>query len=247
MVYRTLALAWTLAERDLRARYAQSALGWLWNLAQPVAMALILALIGQRMNQDLPAFTWLAGWVVWNAFSASWTLGSLSLAHNRELVTKTALPPLSYPLSKALLATVDGGIGLVLWAFWFFAQNQSLPAGADVFTVAVCLVLALLQGFGLGTLSALPTTRWKDWAVATPFMAQFAFLLSPLLAGSGGLPNTWAVWVPGWSALSLYVRANPLSPEWGGHWAAATAIGLGMAVLGGGVLVKWGKRASDWV
>jgi|GEM_PF-2508327 len=244
---RILALAWTLAERDLRARYAQSALGRFWNLAQPVAMALVLALIGHRMNQDFPASTWLAGWVLWNAFASSWILGSLSLAHNRELVTKTSLPPLAYPMSKALMAAVDGGIGLLLWVVVFLYQNLVLPPVGDVVVVIVCLALALLQGFGLGALTALPAARWKDWAVATPFLAQFAFLLSPLLAGGAGFLHTYTLWIPGWSAVHLYVQVDPIPGHTWMDWGTAATVGVFLALSGWFALHQLGKKASDWV
>lgn len=244
---RSLALAWTLAERDLRARYAQSSLGRLWNLAQPVAMAVVLALIGHRMNRDLPASSWLVGWILWNAFSSSWTLGSLSLAHNRELVTKTSLPPLAYPMSKALMAAVDGGIGLLLWVVVFLYQNLVLPPVGDVVVVIVCLALALLQGFGLGALTALPAARWKDWAVATPFLAQFAFLLSPLLAGGAGLLQTYILWIPGWSAVHLYLHVDLLPGRTWMDWCTAATVGAFLAFSGWLILRAWGKKAADWV
>ena len=244
---RSLALAWTLAERDLRARYAQSALGRFWNLAQPVAMALVLALIGHRMNRDLPASSWLVGWILWNAFSSSWTLGSLSLAHNRELVTKTSLPPLAYPMSKALMAAVDGGIGVVLWCLFCLYQNHALPPGADILVVLGSLALALLQGFGLGALTALPAARWKDWAVATPFLAQFAFLLSPLLAGGAGLPHAYTLWIPGWSAVHLYLQVDLIPGSSWMDWGSAATVGVFLALCGWFALHQWGKKASDWV
>jgi ABC-type polysaccharide/polyol phosphate export permease len=247
MSNRSLALAWTLAERDLRARYSQSALGWLWNLAQPLAMALILTLIGHRMNQNLPASSWLAGWVLWNAFSSSWTLGSLSLAHNRELVTKTALPPLSYPLSKSLLAAVDGGVGLVLWSLLVLYQTHALPTLNTLLIAIACLILSLSQGFGLGALTALPTAKWKDVAVATPFLAQFAFLLSPLLAGSAGLPQTFTHWIPGWSAVRLYLQTDLAPASCWMDWTLGASVGGGLALAGWLVLHHWGKKASDWV
>lgn len=237
-------LAWALAERDLRARYAQSALGILWNLAQPLAMAWGLFWVGRTLNRPYAPEVWMAAWVVWNAFSVSWVSGALSFAHNRELVTKTALPPRSYPLSKVLVAGVDGAVGLILagvlgalgtafggfggtnWAFWG--------------TTVLALSGSLLAGWAWGSLWALPVARYKDLAVGLPFLAQLAFLCSPLL---GNLLHGSAAgsFVPGWSAVGVVLRSGITDADVWAWIGAVFLLGIGQWILR-----RWGRNAADW-
>ena len=237
----TLRLGWTLAERDLRTRYAQSVLGSLWSLAQPLAMATALFFVGKAWNRTVSADLWLLGWVVWNGFSSSAFAGALALAHNRELVTKTAIPPFSYPLSKAIVAAVDGAVGLVLWGIFAAATgthaNASLAADA-----LVAFAASLAGGLGLGALLALPAARVRDVAVALPFLGQLGLLLSPLLLGTSTSFSEHLPWIPGWGPVQA-VLTQSLSSDVGYLWATALLL-LGM---GFGVLKRWGKNAADWV
>ena len=237
----TLRLGWTLAERDLRTRYAQSVLGSLWSLAQPLAMATALFFVGKAWNRTISADQWLLGWVVWNVFSSSAFAGALALAHNRELVTKTAIPPFSYPLSKAIVAAVDGAVGLVLWGI--FAATTGAHANAALAADAlVAFAASLTGGLGLGALLALPAARVRDVAVALPFLAQLGLLLSPLLLGASTYVSNYLAWIPGWGPVQAVLTQSVGSD---GGYLGATALLLFAA--GYCVLARWGKHAADWV
>lgn len=237
----TLRLGWTLAERDLRTRYAQSVLGSLWSLAQPLAMATALFFVGKAWNRTVSADLWLLGWVVWNVFSSSAFAGALALAHNRELVTKTAIPSFSYPLSKAIVAAVDGAVGLVLWGI--FAATSGVHANASLAADAlVAFAASLAGGLGLGALLALPAARVRDVAVALPFLGQLGLLLSPLLLGTRTSFSEYLPWIPGWGPVQA-VLSQSLSSDVQYQWVAA----LLLFAAGYGVLKRWGKHAADWV
>jgi lipopolysaccharide transport system permease protein len=239
----TLRLGWTLAERDLRTRYAQSMLGSLWSLAQPLAMATALFFVGKAWNRALSADLWLLGWVVWNVFSSSAFAGALSLAHNRELVTKTAIPAFSYPLSKAIVAAVDGAVGLVLWGIFVVATGVPLQAITELAVGALfAFAASLAGGLGLGALLALPAARVRDVAVALPFLAQLGLLLSPLLLGASTSFSKHLPWIPGWGPVQA-VLTQSVGSDSGYLWAAAVLL----LATGYGVLTRWGKNAADWV
>lgn len=237
----TLRLGWTLAERDLRSRYAQSVLGSLWSLAQPLAMATALFFVGKAWNRALSTDQWLLGWVVWNVFSSSALGGALSLAHNRELVTKTAIPPFSYPLSKGIVAAVDGAVGLVLWGVFLLATGEQANV-EHVGRALIAFAASWVGGLGIGALLALPAARFRDVAVALPFLAQLGLLLSPLLMGSGSSFSDYLAWIPGWGPVQA-VLTQSVGFDVGFLWVVALLLSLS----GYGVLNRWGKNAADWV
>ncbi|MBK8047622.1 MAG: hypothetical protein IPK16_11160 [Anaerolineales bacterium] len=47
-LYQARELLWAWTSRNLRARYQQSILGWLWAIVQPVAQVLIFSIIFTR-------------------------------------------------------------------------------------------------------------------------------------------------------------------------------------------------------
>src|SRR5215213_11567041 len=90
-------LGYLLAWRDVKVRYAQTALGALWAIVQPLTMMAIFALVFGRFAK-LPSggvpytlFT-LVALVPWNFFASSLTAGSQSMIKSAQLVSKVYFP-----------------------------------------------------------------------------------------------------------------------------------------------------------
>lgn len=115
--YRDLLL--TLAYRDLKIRYAQTSLGLLWVIFQPLATLLIFTLVfSVAIKVDTgkipyPIFAF-AGLYAWTYFSVVVIQGGGAVLESQNLITKIYFPRLILPLSKALAATVDFVVNLLL-------------------------------------------------------------------------------------------------------------------------------------
>src|SRR5712692_10233881 len=88
---RDLLAAWTA--RNIRARYQQTSLGWLWTVVQPGAQVVILAVIFTLFvpintgKIPYPVFSFVAV-APWTLLAASLTDMSQVLVANMNLVTK---------------------------------------------------------------------------------------------------------------------------------------------------------------
>src|SRR5207253_6083856 len=76
-------LLWTLAGRDVKLRYKQTALGVAWVIAQPLIGAAIFAFVFGRVaglsSDGVPYFLFaFAGLLAWNAFNSTLTKVSSS-------------------------------------------------------------------------------------------------------------------------------------------------------------------------
>jgi lipopolysaccharide transport system permease protein len=96
---RDLLLAWTA--RNIRARYQQSMLGWLWAFIQPAAQVIILSVIFTRFipvetqNIPYPIFSFVAV-VPWALLSSSLTDMSQTFGRKYEPDHKNLFPPERY-------------------------------------------------------------------------------------------------------------------------------------------------------
>ncbi|NJM27002.1 MAG: ABC transporter permease [Bacteroidia bacterium] len=83
--------------RDIKIKYKQTVLGFLWAILQPLFMMLIFTLfVGRALNvpsQDLkyPVFVF-SGLIVWNIFSAGLTNASNSMVNNAMIIRKYTFP-----------------------------------------------------------------------------------------------------------------------------------------------------------
>ena len=114
--YRDLFL--TLTWRDFRVRYAQTTIGFLWAILQPVVTLLILSLVFGRfvgVETEVPhiLFT-VAGMSIWSYFSYVMTNSGNSIITSQNMVKKIYFPRIIIPLSKAVVGFIDFGISLLI-------------------------------------------------------------------------------------------------------------------------------------
>ena len=122
--YRDLFL--TLTWRDFRVRYAQTTIGLLWALIQPVITLLILNLVFGRfvgVKTEVPhiLFT-IAGMSTWTYFSYVMSNAGSSIIAAQGMVKKIYFPRLIIPLSKAVVGLIDFGISIlimIILMFWY--------------------------------------------------------------------------------------------------------------------------------
>jgi lipopolysaccharide transport system permease protein len=111
-----------LTLRDIRIRYKQAVLGFLWALLIPAAV--VLAGMAVRVAVSVAAgrqdFAQLGGMAVkavpWAFFVGCLNTGTASLVGNAALVTKIYFPREVLPLSSVLAQTFDSLIGFALIA-----------------------------------------------------------------------------------------------------------------------------------
>ena len=112
----------SLAARDVKLRYRQTALGILWVVLQPLIAAGIFTFVFGKVAK-LPApegvpylvFSF-AGLLAWNAFSSTLTKSSSCLVGNAPLVSKVYFPRLILPLSTVVSILLDFAVSLVVMA-----------------------------------------------------------------------------------------------------------------------------------
>lgn len=176
-------LLYFLAWRDLKVRYAQTLLGAVWTVFQPIALMVVFTLAFQRVGnvktQGVPYQVFvLAGLTFWNFFSRAVTVGADSLTANAALVTKTSCPRLVIPLASLVSAFVDFAITLAFF-FIFAAWYGTYPTWRlVVLPFALLLGIAFIAGLVL-LLSAL-NVRYRDVRQALPFLIQLWLFLSPV-------------------------------------------------------------------
>ncbi len=114
-----------LIRKELKVKYKNSALGFIWSLLNPVLYLVVFSVVfGFILPNDLDAFPLylLSGLVAWNFFAAALGQGAASVVANAALVTKVSFPREVLPLAA---------VGAAL--FHFFLQSLVLFAALLVF------------------------------------------------------------------------------------------------------------------
>ena len=207
-------LLWSLASRDLKLRYRQTALGVLWVVFQPVAGAGIFAVVfgwvaGLGADKQSYFLFSLAGLLVWNAFQSTLGKSSMALLGNATLVSKVYFPRLLLPLSTVLSSLVDFLIGLLVFAVSAL-YLEAKPAWPGVLALPVWLAAALAAGMGIGLLASAVMVRFRDVQHALPVLLPFLMYASPVAYALEAVPSQWKP-VFQWNPLSWVLEGSRAS------------------------------------
>jgi lipopolysaccharide transport system permease protein len=106
--------------RDIKIKYKQTVLGFLWAVLQPLFMMLIFTFFfGKALripSQDLPYPVFVfSGLLIWNTFSSGLTGAANSMVANALIIKKIYFPRVIVPVSSILVALFD-----FLMAFFLF-------------------------------------------------------------------------------------------------------------------------------
>jgi lipopolysaccharide transport system permease protein len=188
-------LVWAWAARTLRARYQQSALGWLWAVLQPVATVAIFAVVFTRIvpvdTHGVPYILFsYAAVVPWTLLSASVTDMAMSLVQNMNLVSKIYFPREALPIATLLARLVDFAISFVLLgALVLIYQIPVSLAGLVYLPLIIAIQLALILGLGIG--AAAINIFYRDVDPLLKLVMQIWFYASPILYPVTLVPEHW--------------------------------------------------------
>lgn len=187
-------LLYFLAWRDLKARYAQTVIGFAWAVLQPLSMMVIFTIIFSLFAQfpsdglPYPIFAYVA-LVPWTYLSKSLDRSSFSVVAESNLITKVYFPRLIVPLAATLGSLVDFGIAflllLAMMAWYGIVATWSvlaIPLFLGI-TVATSLALSLW-------LSAL-FVKYRDIGAAVPLFTQIWMFASPVAYPPSLVPEKW--------------------------------------------------------
>ena len=131
----------SLVRKELRIKYKNSVLGFVWSLLNPALYLVIYYIVFQKIlknNVPLFAIFLLCGLLVWNFFSNALSSATTTIIHNAGIVKKVAFP-------REILALASVGAAFV----FFLLQAIVLVLALLVFQVAPALSYLWLIPFSL--------------------------------------------------------------------------------------------------
>ncbi|MCC6730591.1 MAG: ABC transporter permease [Chthonomonadales bacterium] len=191
-IWRFRDLLLTLAGRDVKLRYRQTALGAIWVVLQPLVGAGIFSFVFGRVaklpSDGVPYFLFsYAGLLGWNAFSATLTKSSQSLVGNAGLVSKVYFPRLVLPLSSVPSVLIDFAVALGMMAALMCLNGVAPHWGLLLLPVWLAVLLGLALGMGL-IFSALMVT-YRDVMHVLPVLTQMLLYASPVAYAVSAVPE----------------------------------------------------------
>jgi len=178
-------LLYMLTLRDIKIKYKQSVMGFLWAILMPliITSAGVVVKVGFAKVSGRPVVTEdIVGVSVkalpWAFFVASIRFGTMSLTSNANLVTKIAFPRAVFPLSAVASQFVDFSVAAaVLIVVLAIAPIQ---IGAVVLLAPVLIAILVVLVAGLVLLLSAANLFFRDVKYIVEVVLTFAIFFTPV-------------------------------------------------------------------
>ncbi len=171
-----------LVVRDLKVRYRNSVLGFLWSLMNPLLMMVVFTVVftvvaGDSSIPNFPLFV-LCAILPWNFFANS-TMGAVgSIVGNAHLIKKVYFPREILPLSTVLANLVNFLLALI--PLFFIMVLFHAPFTGYLLLLPVVIVVQLAFTLGVAFFVACLNVFFRDTGVIMDVVIFAGFFLTPV-------------------------------------------------------------------
>lgn len=193
-----------LTTRNLKVKYQNSLLGFLWTLANPILVIGVLVMVFTMVIRLPLERYWaflVSGYFVWNFMQSVLNAGTYTLAEHAHISRNAPLPPEIVLLAAILSRVVEFVCELVLvTVVLVLAHHGGFPA--SLLWLPLLLVLQVALALGLQLPLATLAVFFRDVQHALPVALMALFYASPIIYPLDMVPD----------GLRPAFALNPLSP-----------------------------------
>lgn len=199
--------------RDIKVKYKQTLLGFLWAILQPLIMMIIFTFfIGKAMNvpsggMQYPVFAF-SGLILWAVFSSGITNAGNSMVSNAQIIKKIYFPRLVIPISAILVSVFDFLIAFFVFIVLTVFYEQAIDLSKALILWPSALIVTVIATFGPGCLLAALNVKYRDFRYVIPFLVQALLFLTPVIYPISILDNDWLKYAlalnPMYAAISIF-------------------------------------------
>lgn len=181
----------TLVMRDIKLRYKNSVIGFLWSLMNPLLLMLIFTivftvLIPSTNIAHFPVFV-LTALFSWNFFSTALMSGINSIIDNGHLINKVYFPPEILTISTVLANCIN--FILAIPVLLLFVALFKIPLTISLLYIPIIIILQVAFTLGVALFLATLQVFYRDTGHIMEVLIQAWFMLTPIFYSSTLIPE----------------------------------------------------------
>jgi len=182
-----LELLANLGRKDLKVKYKNSTLGFVWSMANPLLYLAVFTLVFQFfLKSGVPKFAvyLMSGLLVWNFFNTA-TMGATgSVVGSANLVKKVRFPRVVLPLASVGFAGVHFALQMLVF-FLFLIPFYPHAYGPQLWLLLPAVAVAVLFTVGMSLLVSGLNVRYRDVEHLLEIAMLAWFWLTPIVYSVG--------------------------------------------------------------
>jgi ABC-type polysaccharide/polyol phosphate export permease len=230
-------LVTTVAIKNMKMKYKNSALGFVWSLLHPLAYLIIFTIVFSNAFPDIERYSLFAliGLMFWTFFNNTINQMMLSIIHNASVLKTIAVPKLLFPFSAlaaelfTFLLSFIPFFGLMI----FFGLNFS----SELLLLIPAVLIFSIFSFGAGLLLCTLNVFFRDIGLLWNTLSPAIFYFTPIAYSAKMIPEKYSMIITlnplyhyiEFMRIILYNNAVPEMRLWlitGGLAAGASLVGL---------------------
>lgn len=202
---RSLVLA--MAIRDIKIRYTQTLLGWIWMFINPIVNLVILVIVFSKIinlevkGQDYTIFV-ITGLMAWNYFSTVVADVGNIIMNSRGLIQKVFFPKITIILSRLVVGGVELFATVLILILIMIYKSQ--PPPFNIVYIIFPLLLTAFLTLGISLWVGAFVYRFRDIVHIVPIVLRILMFLSPIGYSIVGKDEIWYKFNPLVSCIELY-------------------------------------------
>lgn len=179
------AVLYALVKRELKARYRESFLGYLWALGKPLSLLLVFSLVigeilGANRSIDNFALFIFVGLMFWSFFSEAVITGTNSIVNASGLVQKISFPREILPITSVVMAGVNLLIQIPVLVLGYFLFKE-WPTILHLFWLLPLILILLFFTLGLVLILCSVNVYIRDVQPLTELGVMLLMYATPIL------------------------------------------------------------------
>lgn len=178
-------LLYMLTLRDIRIRYKQAAMGFLWALFMPlvavfagILVKVAVSMISKQPFEAVGVFSISVKVLPWTFFISALKFSVNSLVGNRELVTKIYFPREVFPFAATLACLFDFLVASSVLAI--FLVIFKIGVGISLVILPFLLLFLILFTTGLGLFLSAANLFYRDVKYIVEIILMFGIFFTPV-------------------------------------------------------------------
>jgi lipopolysaccharide transport system permease protein len=189
-------LFYFLVWRDIKVLYAQTILGFMWAIIQPliqiVLYSVIFGKVAKISTEGIPYVLFSTVAIIpWTYMSQAMTKSSMSLVENQRMLDKIYFPRLIFPTIGVLSKLIDFFVSILILLGVLVWYRVTPTWEIIFFPFFVLMMMSIPAGIGMW-LSAL-AIRFRDVKHMMPFLMRMLIYTAPIVYSASSIPQKYRI------------------------------------------------------
>lgn len=175
-----IGLVWTLGIKNLKLRYKNSILGFLWSLLNPIMYLIIFSFVFGNMFSEIDRYPLyvLTGLFFWSFFNNTTIQIIESIIHSSGVLKSINVPTIAFPIGGLLSSLMSLFLTFIPYMVMMFVFGMRM--GWEILMFLPLLICFSMFTFGVGLILTSFNVYFRDIQIAWSTFTPAIFYATPI-------------------------------------------------------------------